>query len=274
MLAFYVWLLFQILLESFPISSSGHRLLFELYLKKFNNYVMPESKNFFNFTDAIFPSVDVLDHFAHGATVFILIFFFFSSWFFLLRHVRRCWRIILKIILFVGIADFITSIFYIVFKIVPVQFPLSLGFAITGCSLASLYWCPKNDNNKKGSFNVATACVLGLVQGCALLPGISRLATTYACARWLHFSPQKSFQISWLIAWPLITAAFLNSTYILIKKYPSWLMIHWPIFVVIFLAGIASYFMLCFSARLAYTYKFWKFSIYMIVPIVLSILLQ
>jgi undecaprenyl-diphosphatase len=267
MLYFCVWLVIQILLESLPVSSSGHIQLFELLLKKINP---PIYHCVFYFPNAC--SIDLIDHFAHGATILVLLLFFLHRWFFLLRNIRRCFAFILKIIGLAFLADVATSLFYILFHCTGLKsfFPLSVGFAITALLLFSLYWC---DNQKHAIFNWRMALILGMVQGIALLPGISRLASTYVVGRWMGLKPHKAFEISWLIFFPLLCAAFLNSLRIIIFKQEALFLLSWHILLIMAIAAIGSYFLLQWSARLAYAHKWWRFGVYMLVPIVISILL-
>ncbi len=66
-------------------------------------------------------------------------------------------------------------------------------------------------------WNWRYALILGIVQGIALLPGVSRFAVVYASARWLGLPQPKAFEITWLVQWPLIFAACLQSIYVLWK---------------------------------------------------------
>ncbi len=260
-------LVIQILLESLPVSSSGHIQLFELFLKKIDS---PINHLIVTFSDAC--TVDVIDHFAHGATIIILIVFFFSRWFFLLQNLQKCFGIILKIIALAALADIITSAFYVLFHctIIKSFFSLSLGFIITSLLLLSLYWC---SSTQRAIFNWRMALLLGMVQGIALLPGISRLASTYVAARWLGLPSNKAFEVSWLIAFPLMLAAWANSLRLIVFKQQALFLLSWQVLFVMAVAAIASYVLLKWSAQLAYKNEWWRFGIYMLVPIVISILL-
>lgn len=269
MFYFYAWLTVQILLESLPVSSSGHSKLFELYVEKFGHHINHYQQVFLSGASMPAVSVDVLDHFLHGTAVLIIAVFFFSRWSFLLVHIRRYWKIILKIIGLTFLADCITALWYVLFHYWQLPLPLGVGFAITAVCLISLYWLPKNSSN---SFDWRKACVLGCIQGIALLPGISRLATTYVGGRWLGLPARKAWEVSFLIQWPLITVAFLHGAYRMfgVSNNP---LLQWPSIIVMVAAGIVSYYAFSWVAQLAYTNKLYWFGAYMALPLTLWLLL-
>ncbi|MFS8507540.1 MAG: hypothetical protein LVQ75_05700, partial [Candidatus Babeliales bacterium] len=63
--------------------------------------------------------------------------------------------------------------------------------------------------------------VVGIAQGLALLPGISRFGSTFVVGRFLGFSSMQSFQYSFLIAWPLMFAAWVKGSYDLFSTRES-----------------------------------------------------
>lgn len=208
------WLVIvQIVLESFPISSSAHSILLQQLLQRMGGGIISREASCAFFEQATLFDSDVLAHWAHGPTVVIVPLFFASQWFFLVRHMQRCWRIIAKIIFYTALADMVTAIFFILFHMIGnAWFPVSLGLIITFLCLYSLAYVPRQ---RSVIWDWRTALFLGLAQGCALLPGISRMAITYTAARWIGFVPRKSFEISLLIQWPLIFAAWCNSIRVL-----------------------------------------------------------
>lgn len=259
----------QILLESFPISSSGHCLLLEQYLKKYGCEINHYQDFFLHQESASLMYIALLDHFVHGVTVIVLVLFFFSRWSWLLVHLLRCWRIVAKIIGFVFITDIITVLFYMMFRWFAFTIPLTVGFIITFILLLSLRWVPVCQNKR---WSWRSACMLGIMQGCALLPGISRFASTYVCARWFSLPPRKAFEMSWLVVWPLIAVAFLHSAGIVVITSSETLLLRPATGIVMIAAGIVSFYALRFVERLAYAEKLWWFGVYMIVPIIISLL--
>ena len=60
-----------------------------------------------------------------------------------------------------------------------------------------------------GALNVKTAAIIGLVQGLAVLPGISRSGSTITAALLLGVSPKDCAKISFLLSIPVILGAVI-----------------------------------------------------------------
>ncbi|HRN77911.1 MAG TPA: undecaprenyl-diphosphate phosphatase [Candidatus Dependentiae bacterium] len=264
MLFFYIWIACQIVLESLPISSSGHIQL----LEAFSSRIFGQSNNFFvgfkRFFARAIP-IDTLAHVLHAPTVLIVTCFFYNRWMFLLQHIQRTWRIILKIVFLVGIVDTITALFFIIFKCVyQPEIPLGLGFFITACTLYSTRYCV---SLKPKQWSWQYAIVIGVVQGITLLPGISRFASVYAAARWLGLPQTKAFEITWLVQWPLIFVASMHGIYALYTYNMFQLFIQPYTLMVMGGATIMGYYILYWMYVLARTNMLWRLSYYMLVPI-------
>ena len=116
------------------------------------------------------------------------------------------------------------------------------------------------------------AVILGVVQGIALLPGISRMAITYATARWLRFSPRLAFELSCAIQWPLIAAAFCVS-FLRLAQLPAHnelrlFIAQWQTICVIGAASLVALIGLCFVQRSMVRGTVWRFAYYMSIPLV------
>jgi len=264
MLICYWLLIAQIVLESFPVSSSTHVALIEFFFTNINQNI-DRTSSFFCMLPAGTPiNIDLLSHLAHGPTVIIVALFFYDRWTFLLVNWRRCWPIIAKIIVLTIIADTITALFFLIINRIP--FPLSffgIGMMNTIVLLISVSFC---SDKYRASWSYRMAIVLGIVQAMALLPGISRMASTYAAARWLQLPAHKAFEISLLIQWPLICAAFLNSLYIVGYTQLSAQFLNLPMVFIILGSSIAAWYGLCLVYRLAIANTLWWFALYMIIP--------
>jgi len=219
-----------------------------------------------------FLDLESINYFLHGPTAFVLAFFFFSRWSFFITHLKKSWKIAVKLIFFVGLADGVTTVFYILFKTVidRSSFPLWAGFFVSAISLFSLLFCK---NHREVRFTWDKVLILGCVQGIAFLPGISRLGFVFATARWLGFSNKRAFEISFMIQWPLIAAAFLRSTISLYsdKQLIGFLFSLQTLFI-LFCASVVAFFSLWFVWWLAQKNKLWIFSLYLLVPTVLSLM--
>jgi len=246
------------------VSSSGHLILLEGLLGKMVYHIPDLEHVFLNFSGKIF-SIDVFFHLLHGPTMIIVALFFSNRWLFLVRHFYRCYHIILKIMVLTAIADVATAVFFVGFKLFPlVSIPLGFGFFITGVLLYSLRWCQQGN----GHWDWKKALLLGIVQGCALLPGISRLAAVYVSARWLGLPTRKAFEITWLVQWPLICAAFFHGIYILtLDQKLLAIILKLKLLAVVLIASVCAYILLGFVQYLVNKNQLWWFSLYMPIPV-------
>ena len=265
MLYFYVYIATQIVLESFPVSSSSHLVLLERYLNRYGFAIDHRQGFFFDFLHFDLVSIDVLDHFLHGVTALVILVFFFPQWRIFFTHFSRYWRYVLTIGALTALADSLTLVLYLARGSLLFACPtLGIGFVITALLLFSLRFV---SDKQTGRLTWRTACVLGFVQGLALLPGISRFASTYVVARWLAFTPRRAFEVSFLIQWPLITLAFANSVRMLAMQSNSVHLFSGPLFLVMVGAGIVAFWVLRFVRTLADAQRLWLFSIYMLFPL-------
>jgi undecaprenyl-diphosphatase len=246
-------LFIQIIAEALPVSSSGHLFLFEKLF--FNRLLWSE----------------FLDHLAHGPTLIVLAVFFWPDISPMIRAAfsfrRKVIFLIAKLISFVFVADLITAIFYLVIKTYVGTAPdivVSFGFFATGISLFSLLFIPDRERFQPLTFK--KSLLLGVAQGLALLPGISRFAFTYVVARWLKMSNRRAFQVSFLIQFPLIVAAFSRALISLpnnLEKTPLKIpFCSWPALLVVMLAMVVAYFLLGLMRRLTLKNMLWPFGIY------------
>jgi len=174
----------QIILESLPLSSSGHLALI---------YHVTGEKNLSS----------SLMWLAHAPTVILIIGYFHRTALLLLRYPWRTRAIWYKLCMWGMIAECMTVLFYCTLR--SVTFPLWIGFCITATLLASTLWCTSSIVLPRWWHYI----VIGCVQGAAVLPGISRLAVTYSVGRLCGLAPLKSFNIAWMFALPLYGAASL-----------------------------------------------------------------
>lgn len=249
----YLWVIAQIVLESFPISSSGHTQLLAYFCPP---PLLPEQV------------MKVFDYVLHMPSACVILFFFRRTWFFPFMHIKRCWRLILKISAYAVLAMIITLFGYGLKVLMSFSaIPLPFGFFITGCSLLSLLVCPEGKYEK---LDVKKVVCLGALQACALVPGISRFAVTFVGARWLRIPARRAFEISFLIQWPLIVCASLYGVYVLRVDAPELLnpMLMW---VMLGSSGIA-YAGLYMQENMIQKKSMWWWGIYMLVPFIISIL--
>ncbi len=257
MLILYFFILVQICAESFPISSSGHCTLMACIM----NY-------FFSYDVSPFLS-DSIMYFVHIPTVFVIALFFFSDWWPALVHYRKTWRSLIPLVLWVAIADSITAIFLYIIRSYSISIPLSLGFAITACLLLSLRWCPVNSSRR---ITWQAMLLLGIAQGMALLPGISRLATVFTVSRWLGFDGRTAFALSWAVVWPLLVAASAKSIIMLLLNPALGTWITPTAMLIMMIASVVALGGMSIVYALVRANKLWWISMYMLIPLVLAYL--
>lgn len=261
----YVWIILQIILESLPVSSSGHVALMQRYCG----------------TDMLCADQLVcIDFLLHGPMIVILLLFFFRTWWGIVFHKplsfdvlfhASSWMNIMKVCIFGLIADGITvSVWYLDF--LPTT-PLLFGFMITALLLyMTRYTKILKDNYDASDYRYAVA--LGIMQSLSFLPGISRFGSTYAVGRFCGYSGKIAFAISFLIQFPLLVAAFLKGI-VTVRQYPHFMtnFFDFRLVFVILIASVISYGFLYFVDKMIVKNKLWQFSWYMLIPIVTTLMI-
>lgn len=277
----------QIVLESFPVSSSGNVALLMGFLSKLIdvNQVPALCQQFL--------------FFLHGPTIIVLGVFFFKQWrtycvklfpftFTLQRNTKHD-ASVYPLVVFGFITNAITVFFYALnhyfafTDFCPV--PLWLGFLITTLLLFATVFIPvfsnsklyshssfrgeqceavgSRGNNKNHLNPFSTGVLLGLAQSVAFfVPGISRFASTFVVGRWIGFAPMQALEYSFLIEMPLITAGFLKGFWWIIKTPEGHAMITMSFLITLIASTIFAYLGLMFVARLVAQNKIWLFGFY------------
>jgi undecaprenyl-diphosphatase len=273
----------QLITESLPISSTGHVQLLQLFLQRWG----------YDVNDGL---SEALDHGLHGPMLFILAVYFRKQWVPLARATvtslaalirsrgvlhsltfsqRKLLQIVTRIAGMVVVADITTALGYFLFKNKLQALTgnnimlLACGFAVTMLVLWSIRW--RTDSSQTLSYS--RALLIGSAQGSvALLPGISRFASTVVCARWLGISQRRSLQFSFLMFAPLMLAAFV------VHGIPAMLMnvscvavLPW----VALLGGatLLAYPLFAMSCWLLSTNRWWWLGYYMTLPIAACLVL-
>jgi undecaprenyl-diphosphatase len=256
MLFFYIISCVQIVLESLPVSSSGHVMLVE------HLFEQESSKE--------------LIYLLHIPTFFILLVWYAPTMRGIARNFFSQPRMVVYSLLYIFVADCITAGWYALFSFpffagVKQSLPLlAVGFAITGLLLLSLRRCRFGNGQ---SLSIFLAILLGTVQGLALLPGISRFGAVYTAACWVGLDPLYAFHITWLVQLPLIGAAVAKG--VLFDGALSYIpLCTTPASVIgMSLAAVLGYGALCMSYQLVRQRRFWLFGLYMIFPLLFTLCL-
>ncbi|MFH1644734.1 MAG: undecaprenyl-diphosphate phosphatase [bacterium] len=285
----YLMIFCQVVLESLPISSSGHLVLLEKILQSFGK------------SPTVADLPDFFDHFLHGPTILVLLLFFRKEWFELFKFLfknfsfsadswtdsyKKLLRVFFKICSFIFITTAITVFSYFIFPAVAKaladkwnlkQFDffkseifMLLNFAITAILLFSLYFISKKNLIK--NLDYKKVIILGIIQSISFLPGISRFGSTYVASRWMGVSVRRSFQFTFLMQFPLIVAAFSSASFKLLFDTKSLMrLFNFKVGITFFIATILAYLTLYLSYYLAKKQKLWYLGFYMLLPLALLI---
>lgn len=260
-------MIMQILGESLPISSSGHVRLVQKISQYFGS--MYQTCN-----------AEAVDFLLHGPALVIMVWYFLPRWWRMVQHANfhpaqllevATYQNMVRPIIFVVIADLMTVAWWCA-DVSHVwwieQYFLPIGFSVTALMLlASKFFT----GSKTINWNFYDGLVLGFVQGFALLPGVSRFATTFCVAKYLGYSGRDSFALSFLIQFPLVLAAFCK----VLLLQPAMLAQFFylvPMCVMVAMTFL-SYKLLCYMGFLIDHNRLWYFAGYMILPILMAIYL-
>jgi undecaprenyl-diphosphatase len=83
---------------------------------------------------------------------------------------------------------------------------VGIGFLLTTLLLASSRWAPTGDGTSPSWW---AAILIGIAQGLAVFPGVSRSGATICTALWLGVAPSRAFELSMLVSLPAVLGALL-----------------------------------------------------------------
>jgi undecaprenyl-diphosphatase len=189
----------QGLTEFLPVSSSGHLVVAQHYLP--------------GFTDSPLP-FDIILHV--GTLVSLVIYFYRDIWDILVSFIRwegeerkKHRRLGLMVLVgsipagFLGIlfGDLFESLFANVL-IVPFMFLVSASILLVGERRGAL-------EHGRDDVSIKEALIIGLMQGFAIVPGISRSGSTIATGLFMGLERETAARFSFLLSIPAILGAFL-----------------------------------------------------------------
>ncbi len=268
MLYWYIYIMVQVVIESLPLSSSGHVQLVNDYWK-LTQSGYPDDK----LVASLLPIFDAL---LHLPTMIMIAFFYRKRVIAWLRHPRRFFFPLMRMAWLTVITDSITVLFFYAKQLgwFPV-IPLYYGLCVTMLLIFSLTLV--RTGNRTAIYDRTLAVILGCVQGVALLPGISRFASTYVVAVWYGCRPEKAFALSWMIHYPLMGVSVLKACYDLVRMpmvIDGGALMHawYSIGTVIMISLLFGYGALVVSYTLAVTERWYYFGYYLMALIGILIL--
>jgi undecaprenyl-diphosphatase len=132
-----------------------------------------------------------------------------------------------------------------------------VALGLTGLLLASTRWAPPRDREP----SVPLALALGVAQGFAITPGVSRSGTTIAVALWLGLDRSTAARFSFLMAIPAILGAVVLTAKDVAQADGG----RWPLLGLGFVvAALSGYLALAWLVRLVRGGRFWLFAIYLV----------
>ena len=234
----------QGLTEFFPVSSSGHLVLFQDYLKITNEGA----------------SAEIIAHFG---TLFSILLFYRSSFF---SSINEDDFFNIKTIKLLVISTVPAIIFGLIFDFEQffnysfVQYSLMAnGFLIIFMSLLK--------NSFSFDLNLKSALLLGLFQSVAILPGISRSGMVISSALMLGLNKEKSIQYCFFMVVPIIILSIVYELLFSSGFEAINIVDGIGLFVSSFIFGYLSlYFLVQFLKK----FDFWWFGLYCIIVSIIS----
>ena len=234
----------QGLTEFFPVSSSGHLVLFQDYLKITNEGA----------------SAEIIAHFG---TLFSILLFYRSSFF---SSINEDDFFNIKTIKLLVISTIPAIIFGLIFDFEQffnysfVQYSLMAnGFLIIFMSLLK--------NSFSFDLNLKSALLLGLFQSVAILPGISRSGMVISSALMLGLNKEKSIQYCFFMVVPIIILSIVYELLFSSGFQAINIVDGIGLFVSSFIFGYLSlYFLVQFLKK----FDFWFFGLYCIIVSIIS----
>ena len=263
--------LVQGICEFLPVSSSGHLALFQ---------------QFFGLTASDDVELLAFDLLLHCATVIVILIFFrndifriirdwFSGWFISDKRSSWGWSYGWQII----IATFMTGIFGLPLKNIVENMSvssLSVGFGLifTGVIMSFLpvFSGGRSKKSKKNFSPLIISIAVGIAQGLAVLPGVSRSGMTIATGMLMGLTLPEAFKFSFLISVPAVLAASLLEIIKLLKSGEIFLPNGYLCAVLV--AFISGYFALNFTKKLVLSGKWAYFGLYCLFVGALAVLLS
>ncbi|MCL2621503.1 MAG: undecaprenyl-diphosphate phosphatase [Firmicutes bacterium] len=187
-LAFFLGAI-QGITEFLPISSSGHLILFQ---KLFN---ITEGGMMFNII-------------VHVATLFAVLLVFHKQVWDIIKNPFKPYSLLLIL------ATFLTGIMFLLFKgLFEATFSgnfLGIAFLATAVLLIASAMFQKQNNNPIKTKN---AVIMGLAQGIAIIPGLSRSGTTICAGLLSGADKEKAAEFSFLMSIPIIVLSLFYELY-------------------------------------------------------------
>ncbi len=236
--------LVQGLCEFLPISSSGHLVLLS---------------KIFGVEDSLFVSIIL-----HVATLLSVVIVLRKEIFYCIRHPLS--ELSMKIV--------VSTIFTCVIAIVLMPFITAsfegMMLPVAFFASAVLLFLSQRLSSRQDKINLKRAGIIGIAQGLAVFPGLSRSGTTIATGLMAGANREECAKFSFLISLPIILGSLILEI-IKISTHAEVISVNWVglalAFVIAFVVGVATIkFMINLTAKLNFKY----FTFYLILIAIIS----
>lgn len=262
----------QIIGEMLPISSSSHIFLAKHFLKK----IYRASPSSFSFS--------AYDHFLHGFTFITIIIFFRTRFFLMLKSLfcltspkaslLRLRQYTIHLVFLLFWTTLLSLAFYLPIKYLIKQWKNYYSLFQSIGLFVSILFLRLSSQEKKQSFSsLSIFIILGIVQGLAAFPGISRLGITYSTGKLLGLRSSQALYRSLLIHLPICLGGFLLGSYKLYKAHILISLFSPTLGFPLLIAALISYGALYGTYKLAFRNSLKWIGVYLLFPFVLTLFL-
>lgn len=250
----------QLILESLPISSSGHTALLA------------------RFFPAEFVQPWWIEFLLHGPTAIVLLIYFRKPIIQFLRERNWFSREYLWYATAICIVSAATALALVLSHFVNMEIPLVVGFFITAIALGSLRWLPVLYPRKwfcHDSISWRDIFVISIAQAIAfLIPGVSRFGSTIVAGCWSGLHPLTAFYFSCALQIPLFGGAALLGLFKTIKVGQGALLLD-PLFLaVVLFSMMVAYALLALVEYLVKTERLWWLAYYVSAMVLFTYLMK
>ncbi|NLX83096.1 MAG: undecaprenyl-diphosphate phosphatase [Clostridiales bacterium] len=251
----------QGLAEFLPISSSGHIILAEKLLSQLG---YEGSANPLAFSVML-----------HMGTLLAVAAVFWKDWIDMILHPIKNRTLLLlfiaslpALLIFVAFGDFIDTLFEGWF--------LGIAFLITAAFLVfiEMYGRWYASRSKKTEVNMPAAITMGVFQGIALLPGVSRSGSTLLGGVFSGLTRHSAAKFSFMMSAPAILGGFLSEGKKALEQDALPAMFSPESFIGFIFAAIFGFLAIRYMLRLIERISFYKFALYVGIVGIVVIILQ
>lgn len=237
----------QGLTEFLPVSSSGHLVLLQLWLG--DAFAFAQSAVAFDLT-------------LHVGTLLPVLWFYRRDVFELAGAPRKNLRYIGLLV----VATIPTALIGLLFKdmfesLFHTPRTVSVALFVTGALLASTRWTDRSPESDRRGIGFASALIIGVAQGLAITPGISRSGATIATALLLGAGRAEAARFSFLLSVPAIVGASVLVAKDGVAFSPS---LWGPLAIGFLAAAVVGYAALRWLVRLVRAGRLYRFAFYVV----------